>query len=118
MKAKTAVEQLAALAQETRLEIFRLLVKVGPEGLPAGEISKRLNVLPATLSFHLGHLARSSLLQSRQQGRFVIYSANFSVMEELLGFLTENCCDGAGSCAIPACQPVPVVGQRSGKGAR
>ena len=115
MKTKTAVEQLSALAQETRLEIFRLLVKTGPEGMPAGDIAKRLKVLPATLSFHLGHLARCGLIRSRQEGRFVIYCADFPVMEALLAFLTEDCCGGAVSCAIPACQPVQLMRRRTPK---
>jgi DNA-binding transcriptional ArsR family regulator len=115
MKAKTAVDQLSALAQGTRLEIFRLLVKTGPEGMPAGDIAKRLKVLPATLSFHLTHLARSGLVRSCQQGRFVIYSADFPEMEALLAFLTEDCCGGAVACAIPACQTVRLMPRRTAK---
>ena len=116
MKTKSAVDQLSALAQETRLEIFRLLVKTGPDGMPAGEIAKRLKVLPATLSFHLAYLARSGLIRSRQQGRFVIYSADFPVMETLLAFLTDDCCGGAVACAIPTCQPVQLLRRRDTKG--
>jgi ArsR family transcriptional regulator len=118
MKAKTAVDQLAALAQETRLEIYRLLVKAGPDGMPAGDIARRLKVLPATLSFHLAHLARSGLVHSRQQGRFVIYSADFPEMEALLAFLTEDCCGGAVTCAIPSCQPVQFMPRRAAKARR
>ena len=95
---KQAIDALAALAQETRLEIYRLLVKAGPPGLPAGRIGEELDLPPATLSFHLAHLARAGLAQSRQDGRFVIYSADFNSMNELLGYLTENCCSGAGRC--------------------
>ena len=82
--------------------------------MPAGEISARLKVLPATLSFHLSHLARSGLLKSRQLGRFVIYSTDFAVMEDLLGFLTEDCCGGAVSCAIPVCRPARSENRRAG----
>ncbi|MFZ5556517.1 MAG: ArsR/SmtB family transcription factor [Pseudomonadota bacterium] len=107
MKKKSAVSALAALAQETRLDVFRLLVKAGPDGLPAGRISEELSVAPATLSFHLTQLANAGLARSRQEGRYVIYSADFDTMAALLGFLSEDCCGGAMSCAIPACPPAP-----------
>ena len=93
-----AVEALSALAQETRLQVFRLLVEAGPEGLAAGRIGDKLDLPPATLSFHLAQLARAGLARSRQDGRFVIYSADFQSMNALVGYLTENCCDGR-SCA-------------------
>ena len=89
-----AIDALAALAQETRLSVYRLLVEAGPAGLPAGRIGEALDLPPATLSFHLAHLARSGLVRSRQDGRFVIYSADFQNMNELVGYLTENCCAG------------------------
>ena len=92
------VDALAALAQETRLKVYRLLVEAGPEGLPAGEIADELELPGATLSFHLAHLARTGLVQSRQDGRYVIYRANFQNMNELVGYLTENCC-GRRACA-------------------
>ena len=92
------VDALAALAQETRLKAYRLLVEAGTEGLPAGRIGEALDLPPATLSFHLAHLSRAGLVQSRQDGRFVIYSADFQNMNQLVGYLTENCC-GGGSCA-------------------
>lgn len=94
MEMKSAVVALAALAQETRLAIFRLLVQAGPEGLCAGDIGARLGVAPATLSFHLAQLANAGLVQARQQGRFIFYSADFEVMNGIVGFLTENCCGG------------------------
>lgn len=94
MKTKTAVPALAALAQETRLAVFRLLVEAGPEGLCAGDIGARLKVPPATLSFHLAQLANAGLVQARQQSRFIFYSADFEAMNGLVGFLTENCCGG------------------------
>ena len=93
-----AVEALSALAQQTRLQVYRLLVEAGPEGLPAGRIGEKLDLPPATLSFHLAQLARAGLARSRQDGRFVIYSADFRNMNALVGYLTENCCGGR-SCA-------------------
>ena len=93
-----AVDALAALAQESRLKVYRLLVEAGPAGLPAGRIGEALELPPATLSFHLAHLARTGLVRSRQEGRFVIYRADFQNMNELVGYLTENCCGGR-SCA-------------------
>lgn len=108
MKAQSALSALAALAQESRLAIFRLLVQEGPEGLPAGVIGERLRIAPATLSFHLKELSHAGLLASRQDGRFVIYSADFAAMNALVGFLTENCCRGAGTCG-PACDPAASV---------
>lgn len=89
-----AIEALAALAQETRLDVFRLLVRVGPEGLAAGAIADTLKVSRATLSFHLSQLERAGLLRSARQGRSIIYSADFDGMSRLLGFLTEDCCAG------------------------
>ena len=93
-----AVEALGALAHDSRLAIFRLLVQAGPEGLAAGAIGEKLELPPATLSFHLAHLARSGLASSRQAGRFVIYSTDFENMNGLVEFLTDNCCGGK-SCA-------------------
>ena len=94
MKAIQAVKALAALAQETRLAVYRLLVAGGPDGLRAGAISESLNIAPPTLSFHLKELANAGLVAARHDGRLVIYSANFKVMNDLLGFLTDNCCGG------------------------
>ena len=95
MKTKTAVEALSALAHEQRLKVFRLLVKAGPEGLPAGRIGTKLRSAPSSLSFHLKELDRAGLVTARQDGRFVIYSANFPAMDALVAFLTENCCAGS-----------------------
>ena len=94
METTQAVEALAALAQASRLQIYRRLVQAGPEGLPAGRIGEELELPPATLSFHLSQLTRARLAKSRQEGRFVIYSADFASMTDLIGFLTENCCGG------------------------
>ena len=94
METKQAVASLAALAQETRLSIFRLLVEAGPEGVPAGAIGEKLAVPPATLSFHLKELAHTGLIVARQQGRFIYYTADFERMAALMSFLTQNCCQG------------------------
>jgi len=94
MEIKDAVNALAALAQETRLSIFRLLVEAGPEGVPAGQISDLLEVPPATLSFHLKELARAGLAHATPEGRFLYYSADFERMAALMTFLTQNCCRG------------------------
>ncbi len=94
METKAVIIALAALAQETRLAIFRLLVQQGPEGLAAGKIGEALELAPATLSFHLKELSRAGLLDARQEGRSIIYSTNFAAMNGVVGFLTENCCGG------------------------
>ena len=93
-----AVQSLSALAQESRLSIFRLLVQAGPAGMAAGSIGEKLDLPPATLSFHLAGLTRAGIARSRQDGRFVIYSADFRNMNGLVAFLTDNCCGGK-SCA-------------------
>ena len=100
METKQAIQSLAALAQESRLSIFRLLIQAGPAGMAAGAIGEALDLPPATLSFHLAGLARAGLAHSRQEGRFVIYSADYAAMNALVGFLTENCCQGA-TCETP-----------------
>lgn len=94
METKQAVQTLGALAQDTRLGIFRLLVQAGPEGMAAGQIGEKLDLAPATLSFHLAGLTRAGLAQSRQEGRFVIYSADYQAIDALVGYLSENCCGG------------------------
>ncbi len=103
METKTAVQAFGALAQETRLAVFRLLVAAGPEGMAAGAIAEELEIPAATLSFHLKELSAAGLTRSRQDGRFVIYCANFDTMIALVSFLTENCCGGK-SC-VPAWFP-------------
>jgi DNA-binding transcriptional ArsR family regulator len=103
MEMTRAVEALAALAQASRLQIHRLLVEAGPAGMSAGRIGEEFGLPPATLSFHLSQLTRAGLARSRQEGRFVIYSADFDNMNALVGYLTENCCGGQ-ACA-PSCAP-------------
>lgn len=94
MEIGTAVTALAALAQETRLSIYRLLIEAGPEGVAAGRIGEALEVPGATLSFHLKELARAGLVSSRQEKQFIYYAADFKRMAELMTFLTQNCCQG------------------------
>jgi ArsR family transcriptional regulator len=100
MKVNVAVNALAALAQESRLAVFRLLVQTGKEGLAAGVLGEQLGIPPATLSFHLKELAHARLVKSRSRGRYVIYSANYAEMDRLIAYLTEHCCAGdATQCA-------------------
>lgn len=98
MEIREVIAALAALAQLTRLKVYRLLVEAGPQGLSAGRIGEALAIAPATLSFHLAHLARAGLVKARQEGRFIFYAADFQNMDALVGYLTENCCGGR-SCA-------------------
>jgi ArsR family transcriptional regulator, arsenate/arsenite/antimonite-responsive transcriptional repressor len=104
MKTSDVIAALAALAQETRLGVYRALVEHAPEGLTAGDIAQRVGVPPATLSFHLKELARAGLIDSRQAGRFIWYRANIDAMNGLVAYLTENCCGSSGVCD-PACVP-------------
>ena len=99
MKKTDAVTALAALAQDNRLDVFRLLVVAGPEGMPAGEIARALKLAPSVLTFHFDRLRMAELVTARRDGRSVIYAANFETMNALLGFLTENCCRGASAKA-------------------
>ena len=94
METSSASSLLAALGHDTRLAIFRLLVEAGPEGVHAGAIGEYLEMAPATLSFHLAHLSRTGLIAARQEGRYIYYSADYGVMDELVAFLTRNCCQG------------------------
>lgn len=104
MKSDTAVSQLAALAQASRLALFRLLVQKGPDGMAAGEIAGQLGIAPNTLSFHLKELSHAGLLKSRQEGRYVYYAPDFKAMNGLLAYLGENCCAGSKT-ADPCCPP-------------
>jgi len=100
------VRSLAALAQQSRLEVFRMLVQAGPEGLPAGEIAERLGIPASTLSFHVKALSHAGLIESRAEGRFIFYFASFAAMNQLVAFLGENCCGGQ------PCEPVSVPARR------
>lgn len=106
MEKNTAIAALSALAQETRLEIFRLLVSVGREGLPAGQIAERFRLAGPTLSFHLNQLRQAGLVSFRREGRSLIYAADFAAMNSLMAYLSENCCGGAaGACEPVGCDP-------------
>ena len=111
METKNVLAALAAIAQESRLAVFRLLVQIGPEGIAASKIAEQLDIAPSSLSFHLKELSHANLVVSRQEGRFVIYSANFDTMNGLVSFLTENCCagqscsPGVAVCAPGTCDP-------------
>lgn len=98
MKTKSAVLLLSSIAQEARLDIFRLLVQAGSDGLAAGMIGEKLQIPPSTLSFHLKELSITGLVKSRQVSRFIYYSANYEAMNGLLAYLTENCCAGNATC--------------------
>jgi ArsR family transcriptional regulator len=95
VEANAAVAALGALAQDSRLEVFRLLVRQGPDGMPAGRVAEALGIPPATLSFHLAQLGHAGLVRSRREGRRIIYSADYEGMQELIAFLTEKCCQPA-----------------------
>ncbi|MDI2090513.1 ArsR/SmtB family transcription factor [Commensalibacter oyaizuii] len=94
MEIKNAITALAALAQESRLAIFRTLIQAGPEGMPAGQIGQHLQIPPSSLSFHLKELVHANMIIAQQEGRFIIYQANFKTAKALIEFLTENCCAG------------------------
>ena len=106
METKDVLTALSALAHETRLAIFRLLVETGPEGIPVGKIGERLGTPPTTLSFHLKELANADLVMMQHEGRFIYCSANFATMNGLLAYLTENCC-GSGTAFVTCCVPAP-----------
>jgi ArsR family transcriptional regulator, arsenate/arsenite/antimonite-responsive transcriptional repressor len=109
MNTKSAVLLLSSIAQEARLDIFRLLVQAGSEGLAAGSIGEKLQIPPSTLSFHLKELSISGLIKSRQISRFIYYSANFEEMNGLLAYLTENCCAGKDICCPDiTCDEIPL----------
>ena len=110
MEKADALTALGALAQEIRLDLFRLLVTVGPDGLPAGVISEQIGVQPGSLTFHLQQLVRAGLITQRRLGRQLIYSAEYGAMNDLLAYLTENCCGRGVSCA-PACNPADAFHQ-------
>jgi DNA-binding transcriptional ArsR family regulator len=105
MKSEDAIECLGALAQESRLTIYRLLVKRGPEGYTPGDLATKIEIPAPTLSFHLKELQRADLVTVRRDGRFLYYSANFEAMGELIEFLTDNCCSLANKDRAADCKP-------------
>lgn len=108
MEKTDAIAALAALAQDNRLDTYRLLVQAGPDGLPAGQVAAALGLPPNTLSFHFDRLRNAGLVTVRRAGRSMIYAARFDTMNALLGYLTENCCKGApDACAPAVCRPAP-----------
>ena len=111
MDSPQAVLALAALAHDTRLAIFRMLVERGPDGFAAGVIAEQLGIPPSSLTFHVQHLHRAGLITQRRVSRQVIYAADFTAMNSLVGYLTENCC-GRGLC-VPVCQPVVGAAARA-----
>ena len=106
MEVKSAIDALAALAQESRLAVFRLLVREGPDGLPAGTIAERLAIPAPTLSFHLNQLSAAELVVSRREGRSIFYAVNFAGMRDLLNFLVEDCCQGHSELCVPVLERV------------
>jgi ArsR family transcriptional regulator len=113
METSDAVAALAALAQDSRLEVFRLLVQAGPEGMPAGRVAQQLDLAPNTLTFHFDRLRQAGLVTVRREGRSMIYAARFAAMNALLGFLTENCCGGAPQRCAPAAACRPTRAKRA-----
>ena len=99
MESAEVVEALGALAQDSRLAVFRLLVRQGPSGLSAGEIGDKVGIPATTLSFHLSQMSRAGLVVSRREGRSIYYAADYDRMRDLVGFLMANCCEGTGGCA-------------------
>jgi ArsR family transcriptional regulator, arsenate/arsenite/antimonite-responsive transcriptional repressor len=119
MDAKQIVGALAALGQETRLEVFRLLVQRGPNGLPAGAIAQALDLPPSSLTFHLQQLAHAGLVTQRRLSRQIIYAVDVAAMNAIMGYLTENCCGGNPALCAPQCAPAkpsPVI-RRKGRAA-
>ena len=105
MEKAHALAALGALAQETRLDIYRLLVQAGPDGMPAGRIGEQLGLPSATLAFHLKELKNAGLITCTRNGRSLIYAAEYPAMNALLFFLTENCCGRSANPCLPVCQP-------------
>jgi ArsR family transcriptional regulator, arsenate/arsenite/antimonite-responsive transcriptional repressor len=115
MEKSNAVAALAALAQDNRLDVFRLLVEAGPNGMPAGEIADALDLAPNTLTFHFDRLRVAGLVTVRREGRSMIYAARFETMNALLGYLTENCCGGLPRKCAPTMRCAPANAKRRKK---
>jgi DNA-binding transcriptional ArsR family regulator len=116
MKTPEVIDALGALAHENRLAVYRLLVERGPEGLPAGVIAERVGLVPSSLTFHLQALQRAGLIKQTRASRQLIYSADFRVMNDLVGYLTDNCCAASAGGCDAAC--APALGSRSSKRGR
>jgi len=112
MEKSNAVAALAALAQDNRLDVYRLLVQAGPDGLPAGQVAAALKLAPNTLTFHFDRLRGAGLVSVRRDGRSMIYAARYETMNALLGYLTENCCKGAKGVCAPAAECRPARKKR------
>ncbi len=113
MEKTDAIAALGALAQESRLDVFRLLVQAGPDGVAAGQIAERLNLPSTTLSFHLNQLKHAGLVTFRRESRSLIYVAEYAAMNDLLTYLTENCCQGdAANCGVGVCDTTPLSNPR------
>ena len=108
-----AVAALAALAQDNRLDVYRLLVRAGPDGLPAGNIASELKLAPNTLTFHFDRLRQAGLVTVRRDGRSMIYAARYDTMNSLIGYLTENCCGGGAEQCAPAAVCKPAAAKRN-----
>jgi len=113
MKKPDVVAALAALAQDNRLDVFRLLVEAGPQGLPAGRVASALKLAPSALTFHFDRLRDAGLVTVKREGRSMIYAAQFDTMNALLAYLTENCCRGAVEECAPVAACKPIRGKRS-----
>jgi ArsR family transcriptional regulator, arsenate/arsenite/antimonite-responsive transcriptional repressor len=118
MKKPDAVAALAALAQDSRLDVFRLLVQAGPDGLPAGQVAQKLKLAPNTLTFHFDRLRDAGLVTVRRDGRSMIYAARFEAMNALVQFLTENCCQGSLTGRAEECAPVAACAPAAAPRAR
>ncbi len=105
MKKTKVVTALAALAQDNRLEVFRLLVRAGPDGMPAGEIAAKLDITASNLTFHFDRLRHAGLISVRREGRSMIYAARYETMNALIGYLTDNCCGGVPCAPAVECKP-------------
>lgn len=105
MEQSEAVDALAALAQDNRLDVYRLLVQAGPAGMPAGNVASELKLAPNTLTFHFDRLRQAGLVTVRREGRSMIYAARFEAVNELIGYLTENCCGGEACLPAAVCKP-------------
>ena len=114
MEKSNAVAALAALAQDSRLDVYRLLVQAGPDGLPAGQVSAKLMLAPNTLTFHFDRLRAAGLVTVRRDGRSMIYAARFETMNALLSYLTDNCCGGAPETCAPSrrCEPAKTKSRK------